>query len=137
MKTATKNSLVEISITNKPEYLRVVRLLVAGYASRWPLSVDEVENIKVAVSEACNAAIQTAPESDSEEYIKIKCWCEEKCIGFEIKDTSGADYGISGEDFGEHSLGMLLIRTLMDDVDIKQSASRGTKITMRKNIKSA
>ena len=139
MKTAVKDSLVEISIPNKPEFLRVVRLLVSGYASRWPLSVDEVENIKVAVSEACNSAIQSAPESDREEYIKIKCWHEDDQLVFEVRDTG---YGAAEEDGGEdgleeRGLGMLLIRTIMDSVDAKSKPGKGAKITMKKHIKSA
>jgi len=133
-----KNSLMEISIPNKPEFLRVVRLLVSGYASRWPLSIDEVENIKVAVSEACNTAIQTAAESDAEEYIKIKCWHENKQLVFEIKDKSSRAHAPDDEEeLEERGLGMLLIRTLMNQVDVETKPGKGAKITMRKNIKSA
>ncbi|MFA6449980.1 MAG: ATP-binding protein [bacterium] len=138
MKISDKNSLMEISIPNKPEFLRVVRLLVSGYASRWPLSIDEVENIKVAVSEACNTAIQTSAKSDQEEYIKIKCWQENKQIVFEIKDkTSGSPAAEGVEELEERGLGMLLIRTLMDYVDVKTKPGKGSKIIMKKNIKSA
>jgi serine/threonine-protein kinase RsbW len=138
MKQSDKNSLMEISIPNKPEFLRVVRLLVSGYASRWPFSVDEVENIKVAVSEACNSAIQTSAESDREEYIKIKCWYENKQLVFEVKDkTSAAENADEELELEERGLGMLLIRTLMDSVDIKSKPGKGAKITMKKYIKSA
>jgi serine/threonine-protein kinase RsbW len=138
MKNMEKNSLMEISIPNKPEFLRVVRLLVSGYASRWPFSVDEVENIKVAVSEACNSAIQTAGESESEEYIKIKCWQEKKQLIFEVKDKISTGDSADGEiELEERGLGMLLIRTLMDSVDIKSKPGKGSKIIMKKYIRSA
>ena len=138
MKHSDKKSLVEISVPNRPEFLRVVRLLVSGYASRWPISIDEVENIKVAVSEACNSAIQTSAESDREEYIKIKCWHENKQLVFEVKDkTSTAETLAEEMELEERGLGMLLIRTLMDAVDVKAKPGKGSKITMKKYIKSA
>lgn len=126
---------MELRIPNKPEFLRVVRLLVSGYASRWPLSIDEVENLKVAVSEACNHAIQTAADTGQEEYINIKCWHEGDGIVFEIKDSGRRADGAS-EEQDEFGLGMLLIRTLMDQVEVKSRPDKGAKVTMKKLIKS-
>jgi serine/threonine-protein kinase RsbW len=129
-----KDSLVEVTIPSKPEFLRVVRLLVSGYASRWPIPIDEIENIKVAVSEACNTAIQNAGRPGVEETIKIRCWHEGASLIFEIKDESAGGSTAAAE---ERGLGMLLIRTIMDEVSIKTRPDRGTKITMKKTIASA
>ncbi len=139
MSRSTKNSLVEVRIPKKPEFLRVVRLLVSGYASRWPISIDEVENIKVAVSEACNTAIQDSCEEECEEQIAIKCWHEGNQLVFEIKDKShkGKSQDDIGELHEERGLGMLLIKTLMDEVDSKFGPNKGAKITMKKNLRSA
>ncbi len=134
MNTITKDSLMELRIPNKPEFLRVVRLLVSGYASRWPLSIDEVENLKVAVSEACNHAIQTAVDTGQEEYIQIKCWHESDGIVFEINDSGRRADGVA-EEQDEFGLGMLLIRTLMDQVEVKSRPEKGAKVTMKKLIK--
>lgn len=48
---------IQIQIPSSAEYVRVVRLAVLGVASRMPFSYDDVEDIKLAVSEACNNAI--------------------------------------------------------------------------------
>lgn len=134
----TKDSLMEISIPSKPEFLRVVRLLVSGYASRWPIPIDEVENIKVAVSEACNTAIQYSPDT-GEEHIKIKCWHEGENLIFEVKDKFSTEpVGMDGDSaLEERSLGMLLIRTIMDEVSVKTKADKGTKIIMKKKLATA
>jgi len=48
---------IVIQIPSRPEFVRVVRLALLGIASRMDFSFDDVEDIKLAVSEACNNAI--------------------------------------------------------------------------------
>ncbi len=48
---------VALQIPSDAEFVRVVRLAVMGVASRMPFSYDDIEDIKLAVSEACNNAI--------------------------------------------------------------------------------
>jgi serine/threonine-protein kinase RsbW len=55
--TPTMVDSVRITIPSRSEYVRVVRLAVLGIASRMAFSYDDVEDIKLAVSEACNNAI--------------------------------------------------------------------------------
>ena len=54
-------SRIELTIPAGSEWVRVARLTVAGVASRLPFPVDAVEDIKLAVTEAINNAIQHAP----------------------------------------------------------------------------
>lgn len=42
---------ISISIPASPEYLKVVRLVVAGLASRLRFTIDDIEDIKIAVDE--------------------------------------------------------------------------------------
>ncbi|HOO55654.1 MAG TPA: ATP-binding protein [bacterium] len=133
MKDQAKDSLVELKIPNKPEFLRVVRLFISGYASRWQLPVDEVEDIKVAISEVCNNAIKGSDESGEISQIKIKCWQLEDYLVFEIKDKSSKNSLIEGES-EEDGLGMLLIKTLMDEVEVISDVDKDKKIIMKKKI---
>ena len=134
---STQESLVELSVPCRPEFLRVVRLLVSGYLSRLDIPFDEVENIKVAVSEACNNAIQFSDKGETKNKLKIRCWNQGSNIVFEIKD-SGAGFSMPAEPEGtpdlddEKGLGFLLIQTLMDDVKIETDDQAGTTVTMTK-----
>jgi serine/threonine-protein kinase RsbW len=140
-KASAKKSLVELTIPSRPEFLRVVRLMVSGYLSRLPISIDEVENIKVAVSEACNNAIQYAYENSEEHSLRIRCWNAPDRLVFEIKDTGKGfpepeqepDNVVPTDDKG---LGFLLIQTLMDDVRVRSTPQSGTTVTMTKLIAS-
>ncbi|MEO8322914.1 MAG: hypothetical protein ABI571_02120 [Actinomycetota bacterium] len=42
---------VSISIPASPQYLQVVRLIAAGLASRLTFTIDEIEDLKIAVDE--------------------------------------------------------------------------------------
>ena len=48
---------MEIRIPASADWVRVVRLTVAGIAGRMGFTFDDVEDIKLAVAEACNNAI--------------------------------------------------------------------------------
>jgi len=140
MSSAKKLSPMEISIPADPEFLRIVRLLISGYGSRLSISLDEVENLKVAVSEACNSIIHHAGKDDtSKEAIRIKCWEQAGQVVFEIKDkgiqVDKSDF--DDDEIAERGLGFLLIQTLMDEVDVKSNPEKGTRITMRKKISAA
>ncbi len=137
VKTNEKESLVELSIPPKPEFLRIVRLFVSGYASRLSITIDLIEDLKVAVSEACNNAIQSAEETGINEPVKIRCWCDASNIFFEITDKvqgTPAAKPFVAEDFNERGLGFVLIQTLMDDVTLRSSRTGGGRVLMRKEI---
>ena len=42
---------ISINIPASPEYLKVVRLIVAGLASRLRFTIDDIEDLKIAVDE--------------------------------------------------------------------------------------
>jgi serine/threonine-protein kinase RsbW len=48
---------ISIKLPAKPEYMTVARLTTAGLANRLGFSIDEIEDLKVAVSEAGNYLI--------------------------------------------------------------------------------
>ena len=138
--TSVSESLVELIIPNKPEFLRVVRLVVSGYLSRLPIPIDAVENIKVAVSEACNNAIQYAYGENEEGKLHIRCLNDADRLVFEVEDTGkgldaqGADADSLDMD-DDKGFGFLLINTLMDQVQVRSAPERGTIVTMTKMLK--
>ena len=49
--------VVEVTIPPKPEFLTVARLTAATVAARQSFTYDEIEDLKIAVSEACTALL--------------------------------------------------------------------------------
>lgn len=138
MSTVEKTTL---SFPAKPEYVGVARLAVSGIANRMGYTYDEIEDIKIAVSEACGNAVQHAyHEVDGE--VKIVCDVYDNRLEVTVED-SGKSFGEDvkrqtapieeTEDVDsllEGGLGLFLIETLMDDVAIQQED--GVKLTMTK-----
>ena len=62
---------VEFSIPCMSDYVGVVRLAVSGLATRMNFSIEEIEDIKIAVSEACTNSVQYAFDKPENERVFI------------------------------------------------------------------
>ncbi|WP_214788393.1 anti-sigma B factor RsbW [Exiguobacterium sp. s21] len=125
----------------KPEYVGVVRLVVSGIANRMGYTYDEIEDIKIAVSEACGNAVQHAYE-DQEGEVKLTCGVHQDRLEMTIEDSgktfaddvkrqaAPVEETTEIESLHEGGLGLFLIEALMDDVSINKD--NGVKVTMTK-----
>lgn len=52
-----KESNVTLTVPALPEYVDLVRLTLYGVASKMKFTFEDIEDMKVAVSEACNNAV--------------------------------------------------------------------------------
>jgi serine/threonine-protein kinase RsbW len=137
---------VELRLPNRPEFVAVARLTVAAVACRMGFDVSEIEDIKVAVGEACTNAIEHGvPAEHTAEMVTISCAIEEKAlritvhdpgIGFDPSAAPGApSHGASTATLTEGGLGLLLIQALMDDVDVSCVPEDGTRVRMVKHLR--
>lgn len=55
---------VELSVPAERRYLRLARLTASGFASDLGVSMDDVEELRLAVDEACAAIVEDAAEGD-------------------------------------------------------------------------
>jgi serine/threonine-protein kinase RsbW len=128
---------VELKIPGRAEWVAVARLAVAAVASRLRFSVDEIEDVKLAIAEACTNAIQAAGGVDAG-VIEIVCDAREDELRVTVRDRStgphleALDPGSMGADRTE-ALGVFLIRALMDGVEYSTD-SRGTELVMTKRV---
>lgn len=53
---------VHLELPADPRYLRMVRLTATGYASDLGFTIDEIEELRLAVDEACALLIEHAPD---------------------------------------------------------------------------
>ena len=123
---------VELRIPCKPEWVAVARLAVAGVASRLNFSIEDIEDIKLAVAEACTNCIQHARHSRN---ILITCDAEPEVLTVHVRDFGGAarpESVASGED--QPRLGVFLIRSLMDNVQYDVHPQDGTSLVMTKKV---
>jgi len=131
--------VVELRIPNKPEYVSVARLTLSGIASRMNFSYDEVEDLKIAIAEACTNAIQHAYGEDKgiEEEVIIRYLINPQKLIIEVQDKGrGFDPDIIGKGppglDTEGGLGIFLIKALVDEVKFKVNKEGGTQVQMIK-----
>lgn len=131
-------NVVELRIPSRAEWVGVARLAVAGIASRLKFSIDDIEDLKLAVAEACTNCIQHASGSES---VRVSCAIHPDKIVVTVQDSGKgfAGRGLSPKELGEPKvggLGVFLIRSLMDDVDYELNPGSGTKLSMTKLLRS-
>jgi serine/threonine-protein kinase RsbW len=131
------HELVELRIPSRPEWVALARLAAATVANRLSFSIEEIEDVKLAVAEACTAVIQ---HENHGEYIQLTCEALSDSLRVHVHD-SGLHGVASGDgrpmDFDEAriaGLGVFLIRTLMDEVTYDAHPQLGTNLLMVKRL---
>jgi serine/threonine-protein kinase RsbW len=125
---------VELRIPRRPEFVAVARLTVSGVASRLSFSYEDIEDIKIAVAEACTHAIQSKAVVTNE--IRILCIFDDSHLAISIGSGRGAfKEGVkTGDVANARSLGIFLIESLMDDVSYAEMEDGTECIRMVKNL---
>ena len=140
-----KYDYIEMKIPAKPEYISVARLTISGIASRIGFSFDDIEDLKIVISEACTNAVHHAYGELEEGDIKIGFGLFEDRIELVVADNGqSGDFEEIRQGIGpygkeenvellrEGGLGLYLIESLMDEVKIHQH--QGVTIFMTKYV---
>jgi anti-sigma regulatory factor (Ser/Thr protein kinase) len=131
---------IELEIPPRSDYLALVRQVVAAAVSIDPPFRDRrMDDLQLAVTEACANAIEANTARGSTEPIVITCRSEPDRVEIEIVDRAG---GFDPVDVGslpsatdparlehERGLGIPLMRELTDDVSFESSAD-GTSVRL-------
>ena len=143
--TTTKTAEVKITIPALSDYVAVARLAISGVAARMNFSIDEIDDLKVSVSEACNNVVQHAfPNGEGVICISCKIHLDHLEIiisdegkGFDTTDIkSKKSDGVSEEESTTHfglGLGLTFIKSLMDSSEVISIPGSGTTVRMTKN----
>ena len=126
---------IKMEISANPDFVSIIRLTTSGIANKIGFSIDDIEDMKVAVSEACTNAIKHSDDKS----VSITYTILENGSDIEIKDNGkGYDVeSIATPDLTqpkENGLGLFIIQTLMDDVKIESKDNQGTIIKMTKYL---
>ncbi|GAF11776.1 serine-protein kinase RsbW [Bacillus sp. JCM 19046] len=134
---------IHIELPAKSEYVSIARLSVSGIANRLGFSYDDIEDIKIAVAEACTNVVEHAYSEDG--FISLACYIYEDRIKIIVADQ-GKSFNIDEVesrlgpvdskkpvgDLKEGGLGLFLITTLMDKVEINED--NGVMLVMTKYL---
>ena len=134
MAEETDSTQVELTIPCKPEFVGVARLAILGVASRMQFSYDEVEDVRLAVGEACTISVEWAERNNrTDAQIKLRGEIAPDKLTIDIFDAAGPrePAGSTGSATEEESLGALLITLLVDEIKVEPKGE-GTHVRMVK-----
>ncbi len=134
------SEVVELEIPARPEFVALARLVVSAMASTDSvLSDDQIDDLKLAVSEACTNAIEAHESIRTDERVLVRCWSDDRALRVTIEDRGA---GFDPSTLPDHppptdperlkferGLGIPLVRALVDEVDIT-SSTEGTHVSL-------
>jgi serine/threonine-protein kinase RsbW len=131
---------VEVRIPSNPIFERVVRASAAEIGQSIGFSQERVEDLKLAVSEAVNNAIEHGSKHSATQLVAVVFALDHEKLEVMISDqgTGAGKVDFSRHVVEEHNLeagmlrgfGMYLISALVDDCEITSSHD-GTVMTLR------
>ena len=108
-----KKEIIELIIPSKPDFISVARLTSSSIANKLGLNIDDIEDIKVSIAEACINALNKSKE------LIIKFKIEEDKLVMKVNNVSPCkDSEIDLNK--EIELGILIIKSLMDEVNFDE-----------------
>lgn len=115
---------VEIEIPPRPGYVGVVRLALASLARTAGMDEERVDELKIAVSEACTNALAANEEAGSGEALQIRWTQAETSVIVEVEDRAGNPDRPNLEDSQgfstRHAMAVALLQSLADEYQTSQ-----------------
>lgn len=131
-----------ITIPSKSQNEAFARVAAAAFASQLDPTIEELADIKTAVSEAVTNSIIHGYE-DCEGEITIKCSMYECEIEIEVRDEGKGIEDIeqarqpmytSKPELERSGMGFTVMETFMDEVEVYSEKNKGTTVLMRKKF---
>ena len=132
--------VLELEVPSSPEYIAIVRLVVASVAAgRRQLADERVDDLKLAVSEACTNAIEANRAVRPDAPVHVEIWespdrlevsIEDSGPGFDLDKLAAPPPMTDPQRLNfERGLGIPLIRTLVDNA-VFVRREKGTSVRM-------
>ena len=131
---------MKLEILSKSANESFARVTVAAFASQLDLNIEQLADIKTAVSEAVTNCIIHAYDT-SEGVIKIEAKLTKNSLEIEISDRGKGIENIelakeplytTKPDLERSGMGFTIMESFMDELKIESIVGLGTKITMKK-----
>ena len=143
MKNKIKENEMKLEFISKSNNEAFARISVAAFVSQLDPTIEEISDIKTAVSEAVTNAIVHGYE-DTIGIVTITCKIYENEVFIEISDNGK---GIENVEMAKQPLyttrpnlersgmGFTIMESFMDELNVQSILGLGTKVTMKKKIK--
>lgn len=136
---------MKLEFKSKTSNEAFARITVAAFVSQLDITIDDLSDIKTAISEAVTNSIIHGYDNE-EGIVKINARIFADTLEIEIIDNGKGIEDIelarkplytSKPDLERSGMGFTIMESFMDDVKVQSLVGLGTKITMKKKIEPA
>lgn len=135
---------MELIMESRSENEEFARVVAAVFASRLDPTLEELDDIKTAVSEAVtNAVIHGYRGQEGKIYLSATAWEKERLFSVTVRDEGVGIRDVAAgmepmfttcpED-GRSGMGFSFMEAFMDRVEVVSAPGKGTSVTMKKKI---
>jgi serine/threonine-protein kinase RsbW len=129
---------VRLTIPAKPEYITLSRLALTGLSRVRPFADDTLADLKLALTEATSNSVRHA-YGEGGGHVEISFELRDDRLVVEISDdgagfepaTGGRD-GSAEDELSEGGLGIAIIRSIADELELGSSPKGGSRLRFTK-----
>jgi len=133
---------MHLEFLSRSENEAFARVAVGAFASQLNPTLEQLEDIKTAVSEAVTNAIIHGYEN-TQGMVIINAWIKDKMLEIEVIDKGRGIENVqqamkplytSRPELERSGMGFTVMETFMDEVEVESTVGLGTKVRMIKRI---
>ena len=143
MKKRNSNNVCEISFLAVSENEAFARMVASAFIMPLNPTIEELSDIKTAVSEAVTNAILHGYNQDGVGMVHMRCERQEDMLSFCISDEGVGIENVaqameplytSKPEMERSGMGFSLMEAFMDTLDVESQAGKGTRVVMTKRL---
>lgn len=132
--------VVDLTLPTDARLISQTRRMFTGYLSEMGVNTDDVDDVALALAEACTNVMRHAYEQP-DQCFHLSAELRPDEIVFVVQDEGiGLPDGVGlamPDPSATSGRGLQIIRQLMTSVDVQTAPSAGTRVWMRKSLRSA
>ena len=137
------SNVLEVKFSAKSENESLSRIIVASFAAQLDPTLDELSDIKMAVSEAVTNSIVHGYEENESEFVYMRCEIEDRTLKVVVEDNGDGIENVeqamqplytSKPELERSGMGFSFMENFMDSLDVVSIKGEGNKVVMTKTI---
>ncbi len=138
------DNMMKIEFASKSQNESFARVAVAAFVSQLDPTIEEITDVKTAISEAVTNSIIHGYENNGG-IVKIEAYIKDKEVTVIIEDDGTGIENVeiamqplytSRPDLERSGMGFTVMETFMDSLEVYSEKNKGTRLIMKKVFKS-
>lgn len=137
------SNILEVKFSAKSENESLSRVIVASFAAKLDPTIEELSDVKTAVSEAVTNSIIHGYDEDDSKLVYLRCEIEDRTIKVVVEDRGNGIEDVeeamqpmytSKPELERSGMGFSFMESFMDSLEVVSIKGEGTKVVMTKTI---